>query len=352
VWVAAVLEQVSARTGAPVQIVADHGSNLRKGIALFRQQAPRCVATDDISHAVAAQLKAHWRDDAPWQAFLQQAGTTLSRFQQTDLAFLLPPRQRTKARYMAMDAPIEWAQRLIRYHDQGDFSAIGRPCVFSAEAWAWLRARSGHRRVDPLRALIGTHYATRAALYEALHAAGAPALEELDDHFWRLADRGYVRFLEAFEWVLPYRELLPQWRQTIAVSKTLQTVLKTQGLSRATPALVEAQLAAQGPLAAPVADFQRRILQHIEQEAAKLPADATWLASSDIIESVFGHYKTFTSRGPLKEVGRLVLLIPAFLSELTAPSSARRWHRCAPSMSSDGSTRTSGPPCSRAVAEP
>jgi hypothetical protein len=41
VWVAAVLQQVSARSGVPVQIVADHGSDVRKGIALFRQQAPQ-----------------------------------------------------------------------------------------------------------------------------------------------------------------------------------------------------------------------------------------------------------------------------------------------------------------------
>ncbi|MFB1488911.1 MAG: hypothetical protein AADX96_25825 [Thiocapsa sp. C3-sup] len=119
--------------------------------------------------------------------------------------------------------------------------------------------------------------------------------------------------------VLPYRARLPEWTQTIAVSKTIQTVLKTRGLSCATPAVVQAELAAQGPLAAPVAEFQTRILQHLEHEAAKLPAGATWLASSDIIESVFGHYKAFTARGPLKEVGRLVLLIPAFLCELTAP---------------------------------
>ncbi|WP_058553490.1 hypothetical protein [Thiohalocapsa sp. ML1] len=65
------------------------GGDLRKGIALFRQQAPRCVETYDISHAVATQLQAHWRAHAPWHAFLQQAGTTLPRFQQTDLAFLL-----------------------------------------------------------------------------------------------------------------------------------------------------------------------------------------------------------------------------------------------------------------------
>jgi hypothetical protein len=72
-------------------------------------------------------------------------------------------------------------------------------------------------------------------------------------------------------------------------------------------------------LAAPVAAFQTRVLQHIAQEAAKLPAGVTWLASSDIIESVFGHYKAFTARGPLKEVGKLALLIPAFLSGLTTP---------------------------------
>jgi hypothetical protein len=67
---------------------------------------------------------------------------------------------------------------------------------------------------------------------------------------------------------------------------------------------VQAELAALGPLAPPVADFRTRMLQLVEQEAAKLPAGVTWLASSDIIESIFGHYKTFTARGPLKEVGR------------------------------------------------
>jgi len=68
---------------------------------------------------------------------------------------------------------------------------------------------------------------------------------------------------------------------------------KTRGLSRATPAAVQAQLSAQAPLPAPVGEFQRRVLRHFEHEAAKLSAGATWLASSDIIESVFGHHKDF-----------------------------------------------------------
>ncbi len=61
-----------------------------------------------------------------------------------------------------------------------------------------------------------------------------------------------------------------------------------------------------------------KILDHVETESAKIPDNATWLASSDIIESVFGKYKNFTARGPLKEIGKLVLAIPAFLCDLSA----------------------------------
>ncbi|MEA1051745.1 hypothetical protein U5801_18330 [Lamprobacter modestohalophilus] len=316
-WVEAVLQRVAARAGNPVQIVSDHGSDVRKGIALFCQQAPSVVATYDISHAVATQLKAHWRDDPHWQAFSKQAGTTLSAYQQTDLAFLLPPRQRTKARYMAVEAQIDWAQRLLAYHDRGDFSAIGRPCVFSAQAWVHLRQTRGLSAVNPLRPLIGHRYDSRQALCAALRAQAASAGDDLHDAFWRLADRSYARFLEAFEWIFAYREVVPLWAQTIGVSKTVQTTLKTQGLSSATPARLKAKLAAPAPLPASVAAFQTQLLAQVNEQAAKLPDGAIWLASSDIIESVFGHYKTFTTRGPLKEVGRLVLMIPAFLTALT-----------------------------------
>ena len=141
------------------------------------------METYDISHAVATQLKTHWRDDVHWEGFFQQAAATLTHFQQTDLAFLLPPRQRTKARYMAMDAPIDWAQHLVAYHDSGDFSAIGGPCVFSADAQARLHAAQSNRRIDPLRALVGQHYTTRAALCKALCVHGATALDNPDNAF-------------------------------------------------------------------------------------------------------------------------------------------------------------------------
>lgn len=151
-WVATVLRDVAQRTGAPVQIVADHGSDLLKGITLFQQgQAPECVETYDISHHIATRLKAELTPDDRWNEFLAHARATLASFQQTDLAFLLPPRQRTKARFMHFDVHVEWAQQVLAYADRGDFSAIRRTCVLSVTAWEYLRGRLGATRVQPLR---------------------------------------------------------------------------------------------------------------------------------------------------------------------------------------------------------
>lgn len=157
-WVAGVLAQTGARTGMPVQIVADHGSDLHKGIALFQEQhAPGCLETYDISHRIATLLKAELSQDARWTALLAHCATTLSTFQQTDLACLLPPRQRTKARYMHLDAHVDWAERLLAYYDRGDFSAIARPCVLSYPAWEHLC-----QCIGPARAVACLD---RAALY-------------------------------------------------------------------------------------------------------------------------------------------------------------------------------------------
>jgi hypothetical protein len=317
-WVATVLRDVAQRTGAPVQIVADHGSDLLKGITLFQQgQAPECVETYDISHHIATRLKAELTPDDRWNEFLAHARATLASFQQTDLAFLLPPRQRTKARFMHFDVHVEWAQQVLAYADRGDFSAIRRTCVLSVTAWEYLRGRLGATRVQPLRPLIGPRYPDKTAFSQALQAASDLTLDDLDDAFWDLADTGRARFLEGFAWVRSYRDDLVVYAQMMEQSKAIQTFLKSEGLHAGVCEPLRATLAPPTALTPRAADFTDRILAQVALEAAKIPPGQTWLASSDILESVFGKYKTFTSRSPLKEVGRLVLAIPAFLADLT-----------------------------------
>jgi hypothetical protein len=317
-WVAEVLGRVAQRTGPPVQIVADHGSDLRCGITLFQQQTPGCVSTYDISHAIATLLKAELGQDDTWNAFLAGCSACSSSLRQSDLAFLLPPRQRTKARFMSLDGQVRWAQRLLAYYDRADFSAIAG-CIMTGTAWVHLRTQLGPTRAEPLQSCIGTGYPTAAALCQAVEACSDLRASDLDETFWNEADFGRRRILEGFAWLLPFREQLTEYAQLLAQSKQIQTHLKTKGLHHDARAALQAAMTPPSSLTPRAARFTEAILAQVDSEAAKIPPNQTWLATSDIIESVFGKYKGFTSRGPLKEIGRLVLAIPAFLTTLTPP---------------------------------
>jgi hypothetical protein len=318
-WVAEVLERVAQRTGPPVQIVADYGSDLRCGITLFQQQTPGCVYTYDISHRIATSLKAELGQDAQWKAFLAGCSDSLSSCQQSDLAFLLPPRQRTKARFMNLDGHVRWAQRLLAYYDRDDFSAINARCVLTGTAWTHLRTRIGSTRAGPLRACIGSQHPSKAALCQTLQAHSDLTAADLDETFWNEADFGRRRFLEGFAWLLPFRENLTDYAHMLAQSKRIQAHLKSKGLRQGARKPLQAALAPPSTLTPRAARFTEEILAQVDSESAKIPPNQTWLASSDIIESVFGKYKGFTTRGSLKEIGRLVLALPAFLSNLVPP---------------------------------
>jgi hypothetical protein len=55
--------------------------------------------------------------------------------------------------------------------------------------------------------------------------------------------------------------------------------------------------------------FQQSIIEYITIEIEKIPEGKTILATSDIIESIFGKYKHFSSRCPLKQIGQMILSI-------------------------------------------
>ena len=56
---------------------------------------------------------------------------------------------------------------------------------------------------------------------------------------------------------------------------------------------------------------------HEEDETQNLIVDQTFVGSSERKESIFGKYKIFSSSGPLKEVGKMILTIPVFTKKIT-----------------------------------
>ena len=104
-----------AHTGVPREILSDGGSDLQAGIAQFQQAHPRTQAIYDIKHKTALVVKHELAEEARWKAFTQQAAQTKQRVQQTPLAFLAPPAQRRKARYMNVDLLIRWGTKVLAY---------------------------------------------------------------------------------------------------------------------------------------------------------------------------------------------------------------------------------------------
>jgi hypothetical protein len=111
------LEANAAKTGVPRAIINDHGGDLAGGIGLFCEEHPETIEIYDISHKAACLLKARLERDEPWKAFAAKAGQTKCNIQQTEWAFLVPPNQRSKARYMNLEPLIGWGMKTLAILD-------------------------------------------------------------------------------------------------------------------------------------------------------------------------------------------------------------------------------------------
>ncbi len=107
------LEETASITGVPREIVADNGPDIKAGAKLFHNNNPQTCFVYDIKHKGASILKRHLCDDDHWKKFIKCASRTGKQLQQTDLASLTPPAQRSKARYMNVDRLIKWAYDTI-----------------------------------------------------------------------------------------------------------------------------------------------------------------------------------------------------------------------------------------------
>jgi hypothetical protein len=124
--VAACLKETVARTGAPRAIVDDRGADLHGGVEIFRRDFPEVSELYDIKHKAACLLKARLEGDARWKEFASLLGQTKFQIQQTELAFLVPPSQRSKARFMNIGVLVEWARvAMIVLDDPSQLKPLG-----------------------------------------------------------------------------------------------------------------------------------------------------------------------------------------------------------------------------------
>jgi hypothetical protein len=102
------LKSTIKKTGIPKQIISDHGSDVKSGIDRFWKAFPGTTFVYDITHKSATLLKRELDADDRWKYFISNAASTRKKVQQTTLAAIAPPNQRSKARYMNVDTLIKW----------------------------------------------------------------------------------------------------------------------------------------------------------------------------------------------------------------------------------------------------
>ncbi len=308
------LEELSKQVGVPTQIVADHGSDVVKGIRLFQEEHPGTIYTYDISHRMATFLKQELSKDTRWNSYFSLCSSCIPKYQQTNMAFICPPRQRTKARFMQTHHQVRWGQNMLRYYDRDDFSLIDTHYSLDQPLLETLSEQFGQTETKELSSLLGNPFSDQVKFHQALAECLGDRVNQIPDIFWEQANAGKRRFLEGYEWLLDYREDLEHYEQLLDWSHFVQKHLKTNGLSEASQQTIEASMSAIEFEDPRMFRLGQKTLKYLQQETETLSEGQVGLASSDIIESVFGTYKSYTDKGPLKEIGKLVLMIPVFVA--------------------------------------
>lgn len=251
------LDKISERVGVPVQIVADNGSDLAKGIKLYQQKHPEVIYTHDVTHAMALLLKKQLNSDERYQSFIKECNMCRQKLQQTELSFIAPPAQRSQCRYFNVERLTEWASNLL---------------------------------------------SSSTELLMIL-------MPDLDESLI------IEKMIEKLEWLTEYKLDIIKWNQMLLLTRSIETHLKKSGISNQSPSdLSEYRVIFPDNS---LQDFHQNVFSYVTIQSEKLNKTDTFLASSDVIESLFGKYKYFSSRCPLQEMGQMILTIYLSTMNLT-----------------------------------
>jgi hypothetical protein len=174
------LDRAVERTGPPAQIVADQGSDLKKGITTFCAWEVRTAYVPDVAHYGANLLERSWSDQPRWRAFYGRLQSTSSQLRQTKAAYLLAPRPRSKARFMNVGVQVRFARRVLNLltravpHDQAQ-AYYGWLLDYQADLAIWQREQDLVQTTIALLRVQGLHAGSLADLEKRWGPIRGPA---------------------------------------------------------------------------------------------------------------------------------------------------------------------------------
>ena len=108
------LKEIYAQSGNPKATIKDGDYTLGKGVRLCSEiQVPVIPAVQDISHVMANALKDQYEDSSIFKRFTAMCSQGAKCLRQTDLAFLTPPKLRSKGRFLSISKLGKWAENML-----------------------------------------------------------------------------------------------------------------------------------------------------------------------------------------------------------------------------------------------
>lgn len=312
------LTKLSSQVGIPKQIVADHGSDIKKGIELYQENHSEVIYTYDVTHQMANLLKSELSENKRYLEFIERCHITRQLIQQTELIFLTPPKPRTKARYHQVNTLVNWAIKILEYENKNDFSLINAEVELDKENLLYLTNKVDANLMKKLRKFEGKTWENRKFFLEELEKKlGIVSVQKYGEIILQVADKGRKRFQEKLGWVKDYQEDLKNYHQMLTLINLAFKQIKTSGLRRNSAQTFLKQVAPM-VLSESSEKLKNKIGEKLETSSCQIPENEVFLGTSDILESILGKYKIFSSRSPAKEVGKMLLTIPLCTIQLTA----------------------------------
>lgn len=259
------LEEIFKNAGMPEAIVKDCDRTLHKGVRLYSDKQDTVpLVIDDIGHVIAAALKAQFEKTDDFKSFTALVSKGAKSLRQTELAFLVPPKLRSKGRFQRIGKLGEWADKILGILDD-----------------------------------ITEYDKQEKDLHEKLNKA-------LPDF---AQSSGFIK----------------DFATTVQVTAQIMKILKNKGLDEAgheQSQKILKPLSSNSKVKRRLKDWLQQHLD-IKKHIATVPL----LVSSDIIESLFGNFKHIIERSPQADMNRTTLLIPALCGNFDEGEIAQALHQ-------------------------
>ena len=280
--VADALTKIFEKSGIPNAIIKDGGADLNKGVRLFCARKPQqqICTIEDIGHFAANALKALYAKSKSFVEFLRITSRAASQIRQTNLAWLLPPKIRSKGRFQAITDVAKWA----------------------------------HKILDLM--------------------AGKGKAEDS-------SDLGKAR--KTFSGLAKLRPFLNRFCHTCSTTAHFLDLMKTAGLNETTYAEAKSVLARLPGRSAVRIRLSTWLEKHIVIHRALAIGQLPLLVSTDAIESLFGKFKTVIQRNPQAELNRLIYVIPLLCGNHSYSDIDRAIQKCSHSGMLDEIEKTVPP---------